>query len=310
MTGVKVTPYYLDYRYMAIKEQNGLYAAMARLIEENDRSRLTDSLINFLDEPLLKEKLPESAPLPSDYTKVFSNSGLARVRRGKVTATIYGGSDWPLGIASGLASNPTFFNFRKGDAVLESVRMAANFFSKGHFRSAGLKARGNQYVLRQQLEVPYYQPLPKSERNAKGDYPLTQAEDRFWSKMNFPRRRMSNIQKLNQLVTITEKGGVFELDFDITGPAGVPVTVELAFRSGGTLEGVKQAQPNVFFLAENNGQYRVGNDTIEFGPGRAAHEWITLEGASYTAHRGTVRPGGNCVYITGHTPFREKITIK
>lgn len=304
--------YYLEYRYLAIKDRNRLFAGIVRSIEEKEgaESQLTASLINFLEDPLLKERLPESESLPSDYARFFSNSSLARIRRGQVSATIYGGSDWPLGVASGLASNPTFFTFRKGKAVLESVRMGASFFSKGHFRSKGLKVNGNQYFLRELLEVPYYQPLAKQERNPRGDYPLTQAEDRFWSKLNFPKRRMSNIKTLEQKVTITEKGGVFELDFDVTGPHGVPVTIELSFRRGGRLEGVRQAQPGVSFLTQSTAQYRVGEDSIEFGPGRADHERVNLEGASYTAHRGNLKTDGDCVYITGFTPFREKLTIK
>jgi len=304
--------YYLEYRYLAVKDQSPRFAGIVDMIEATglERSQLVGSLIYFLEEPLLRAKLPDPASLPADYAKVFPNSSLARIRRGQVSATIYGGSDWPLGVASGLASNPTFFNFRKGQAVLESVRMGASFFSKGHFRSAGLKASGNQYVLQQRLEVPYYQPLPKESRNPQGDYPLTPAEDRFWSKLNFPRRRVSNVKTLDQRIVITERGGAFELDFDVSGPDGVPVTIELSFRRGGRLSGVRQAEPGVYFLEQSTGRYQVGDDAIEFGPGRAEHQRLELEGASYTAHRGNIRPGGDRVYLTAHTPFREKVIIK
>jgi hypothetical protein len=307
-----IANYQLEYRYLAVKERDRTFAGVVRMIEamEIEKTRLAGSLIYFLEEPLLKENLPEPLPLPSDYAKVFAGSALARIRRGRVSATIYGGSDWPLGVASGLASNPTFFNFRKGNAVLESVRMGAAFFSKGFFHSQGLKVNGNQYLLHERLEVPYYQPLPKSERNPAGDYPLTPAEDRFWSKMNFPKRRMSEIKTLDQTVTITEKNGIFELDFAVLGPAGVPVTIELNFRRGGKLEGVRQAQQDLYFLEGNIGRYMVGDDNIEFGPGRMEHQRTSMEGASYSAHRGNLKPGGDCVYITGHTPFREKLTIK
>src|SRR5262249_40877599 len=142
-----IANYHLEYRYLAVKDRNRAFAGVVRLIEgsEGEMNRLAGSLIHFLEEPLLREKLPEASPLPEDYARVFTNSSLARIRRGKVSATIYGGSDWPLGVASGLASNPTFFNFRKGKAILESVRMGASFFSKGFFHSQGLKAHGNQY---------------------------------------------------------------------------------------------------------------------------------------------------------------------
>jgi len=283
-----VAGYYTDYRYLAIKDGNRRFAAMARMIEGMgvEKGRLTSSLIDFLENPVLKENMPESEPLPADYAKVFPVTALARIRRGSVSATVYGGSDWPLGVASGLASNPTFFNFRKGQAILESVRMGPQFFSKGFFRSTGLKADGNVYELRQRLEVPYYQPLAQADRNPNGQYPLTQAEDRYWSKLNFPKRRMSEIKTLDQKVTVTEQSGAFELDFAVLGPEGVPVTIELSFRKGGKLEGVRAAQGEAYFIDAPVARYRVGNDVIEFGPGKSLHERFSMEGASYQAHRG------------------------
>lgn len=307
-----ITGYYLEYRYLAIKDSNRRFAAVARMIEGMgiERTNLARTLIHFLEDPTLREKMPESEALPSNYARVFPVTALARIRRGAVSATVYGGTDWPMGVASGLASNPTFFNFRKGEAILDSVRMGASFFSKGFFRSKGLKAEGNRYVLQQRLEVPYYQPLPESERNARGDYPLTPAEDRFWSKLNFPKRRMSEIKTLDQMVTISETNGAFELDFAVLGPKGVPVTIELSFRRGGQLEGVRPAGTAGSFIDGPMARYRVGSDVIEFGPGRADHERFNMEGASYSAHRGSLKTDGVCVYINGYTPFREKLTIR
>ncbi len=120
--------YYLEYRYLAARDSNALYAAVVNMIEDQqgDRVKRTNPLINFLEEPLLKSPLAEPKPIPSSYAKVFSNSSLTRIRRGEISATVYGGSDWPMGVGSGLASNPTFFTFRKGKAVLESVRMGGH----------------------------------------------------------------------------------------------------------------------------------------------------------------------------------------
>ena len=158
---------------------------MTRLIQERPGVGFvegTNPLIYFLDDPLLRKPLPEGGAVPSAYAKVFTNSGIARIRRGGISATVYGGSDWPLGVASGLASNPTFFSLRKGKAVLESVRMAGQFFSEGVFRGEGLSVEGGRYALHQRFDAPYYQPLPKNLRNPQGDYALTPARDvRFWS---------------------------------------------------------------------------------------------------------------------------------
>lgn len=308
-----ISNYYLQYRYMAILDQNRQFAAVARFAEQIglDHAESKIPLIEFLEEPLYRRSLPDPLPLPREYTRLFSNSNLARIRRGDISATIYGGSDWPLGIASGLASNATFFNFRKGNAVLESVRMFPIFFSEGAFRSTGMKVEAGRYLLQQQLRVPYYQPLPKHLRNARGDYPLTAAGNRFWSKMNFPQRPTSNIQTLEQKVTISEKAGAFELAFDVSGHERVPVTIELTFRRGGELEGIVPGatRPSLQFLREGNGRYRVGNDEITFGPGQAEHEMVRVEGSSGEAQPGSPLPEQRRVYITGFTPFQETLTI-
>ncbi|HVU47917.1 MAG TPA: hypothetical protein VHD85_17425 [Terracidiphilus sp.] len=307
-----ISNYYLQYRYMAIHDQNRQFAAVARFAEQIglDQAEVKIPLIEFLEEPLYQRNLPDPEPLPSNYARFFSNSSLARIRRGETSATVYGGSDWPLGVASGLASNPAFFNFRKGKAVLESVRMTPTFFSEGAFRSEGMTVEENRYLLHQEVHVPYYQPLPKQLRNAKGDYPLTPAGNRFWSKMNFPQRPMSNIQTLEQNVTVTENAGAFELAFDVGGHDRVPVAIELTFRQGGELEGVEPgaARPNLSLLRQGTGHFRVGNDTITFGPGQADHEMIRMEAIVPAGHEGA-SPSGHRVYITGFTPFRKTLTI-
>ncbi len=308
-----ISNYYLQYRYMAIKDRNGQFAAVARLAEQIglDHAEAKIPLIEFLEEPLYCEKLPNAEPLPLDYERFFRNSALSRIRRGDVSATVYGGSDWPLGVASGLASNSTFFSFRKGKAVLESVRMIPNFFSEGSFRSAGMKLDGKRYLLHQDMQVPYYQPLPKHLRNPQGDYALTPAGNRFWSKLNFTGRPKSNIQTLQQKVSVTENAGTFELAFDVGGHDRVPVTIELTFRRNGQLEGIElgATRPNLYFLRQGTGRFRVGNDVIMFGPGQADHEMIRMEEEFYDTRQGPSQPDRYRVYITGFTPFRKTLTI-
>lgn len=308
-----ISNYYLQYRYLAIKDQNRQFAAVARFAEQIglDHAEVKIPLIEFLEEPLYRQVLPDPDPLPSSYARFFANSALARIRGGDTSATVYGGSDWPLGVASGLASNPTFFNFRKGKAVLESVRMTPNFFSEGPFRSDGMKVEENRYLLRQEVQVPYYQPLPKRLRNPQGDYPLTPAGNRFWAKMNFPERPKSNIQTLDQRITVTENAGTFELAFDVGGHDRVPVTIELTFRAGGELEGAAPGatRPNIYFLRQGAGRYIVGDDVITFGPGQADHEMTDMRVVTYESYNPTPQPEGVRVYITGFTPFRKTITI-
>ena len=58
------------------------------------------------------------------------------------------------------------------------------------------------------------------------------------------------------------------------------------------------------------GRYEFGDETIEFGPGRADHRWTRLEGAAFAAHHGSIRPNGLRVYIAWATPVRTTIAIR
>ncbi|MBD0368455.1 MAG: hypothetical protein ICV53_20420, partial [Flavisolibacter sp.] len=103
-TAPSILNYYVLYRYMAIKDNNNTFAAIAKLIEQMkgfEESVLTRNLIAFLEEPLLQKELPASAPLPVNYEKLFTQSHLLRIRRNDVTTTLFGGADWPIIIASG-----------------------------------------------------------------------------------------------------------------------------------------------------------------------------------------------------------------
>ena len=310
MVAASAGGYYREYRYLAIRDGNPRFAAVARLLEEHQAGAIerTTPLLSFLADPLLERTMPSGAGLPGDYARVFPVSHVARIRRGAISATVFGGSDWPRGVESGLSSTPSFFTFRKGRAVLESLRMGAAFFSQGAFHPEGLTVtHDRKYVLRQTLTAPYYQPLAKQYRKPGGDYPLTPARDeRFWSKLDFPHRRESQVQTLQQRVTISERDGTFELAIEVTGATGVPVTLEFAFRTGGILEGKLRGK----ILEEGTGFYRLGPDAIEFGPGEAAHELLDLSGHSYRAHGATLTPVGERVYVMGLTPFRKTLTIR
>lgn len=251
--------------------------------------------------------------LPDNYVKHFTNSDLARIRRGNITATIFGGTDWHLGQGawSGLSHNPTFFKLRKGNAILESVRMAPSFFKTGYFRSSGMTVDGREYRLQEKRQVPYHQPLPKKYRNEDGIYKMS-PDGRFFSKMDFA-NRPKDFKSLHSRVTIKERpsGGSFEMYFSVEETPDVPVTIELCFRKGGRLSGVLPGENDAdgYFLNEGRGAYRVGKDVIEFGPGAMGHTRSPQSSEQYSVHNGGIHVEGYRVYITGITPFNKKITI-
>jgi hypothetical protein len=189
------------------------------------------------------------------------------------------------------------------------MRLSSGFFSMGYFYSEGIKKEGNKYILHKKLEVPYYQPLPKNLRNSKGDYKLSPSIDnRFWNKMDFQKRSVSNVKTLETTISLTETNGAVELEIRVSGLAGVSVTIELCFSEGGKLSGVTKQDDRNSFLENGEGKYESGGDTIHFGPGTVAHKKITeLEGERYSTHFGNLRTEGQYVYLTGTTPFTHKL---
>ena len=282
--------YYYSYRWLALRDSNGRFAAMARQIERTATAPLAQDLPAFLEDPTLQRPMPASAPLPTDYVKFFRYSALARIRRQQISATI-------------LAENSTVFSLRKGTAALEAVRVASAFFGKGQFVGETLELPDGRYVMRQALDGPYFQPLTKEQLDADGGHVKLAPNGTLAAGPRALRAR-SNIQTLESVVTITENAGKFEIVLSITGTDQVPVAVELAFRHGGELRGVEPVagMKDAFLLRNGRGQYLHEGNVIEFGPGHTEHTWTQLRGA-------LPKWDGQSVYLTGFTPFHATIQI-
>jgi hypothetical protein len=273
--------YYYSCRYMALKDQDGEMAAICRLIETKTPHKLLDNLNMFLEDPTLWKDLPIAKSLPVSYVKSFPYSGVVRIRRNEWDATI-------------LSNNPGWFTFHKGNTVLQGMRLATSFFGKGQFQSEQIAQKGDAWVLNKKLDGVYYQPYPKDQIPEDGDY----------AKMPKTNRQQSNIQHIETTVTISEAKRGVSVDIEINGTESVPVTLELIFRRGGTFTGVEayQNRQDVYLLRSALASYTNGNDTIQFGPGKAEHKWIQLRGALPAMDAPSV-------YLTGFTPFKHTINI-
>ncbi|WP_428662319.1 hypothetical protein [Runella sp.] len=274
--------YYYCYRYMALHDNNGEMAAMCRLIENTAaKGQLAGYLDYFLEDPTLWKELPTSKTLPTNYAKAFPYSGVVRIRRENWDATI-------------LSNNASWLTFHKGNAVLQAMRVAASFFGKGQFDSVKIEQQGDTWVLKKALEGPYFQPIAKDQIDPNGD----------WDKMPKANRPQSEIQKLETTVKIKEANNGLQIDIDISGTEGVPVSFELIFRAGGTFAGVTKhpKKDNAYLLAGESGSFTVNTDTIRFGPGKAEHKGIQLRGALPAMDTPTV-------YLTGFTPFKHTLSL-
>ncbi|SEI92611.1 hypothetical protein SAMN04487995_2581 [Dyadobacter koreensis] len=273
--------YYYPYRYMAIHDQNGIYAGMCNLIEKTAGNKISGFLDYFLTDVSLWRPPPISDKLPVTYVKAFPNSGIVRVRRENWDSTL-------------IAKNPVWFTFMKGDAVLQGMRFASSFFGKGQFQTDALKKTDHGWVLVQRLQGSYFQPISKEKISQDGD----------WEKMPKSDRRQSEIQILETKIFIKEIEGGMEIEIVTTGTERVPVAWELIFRQGGKFAGLTKLENSVdsWLLKENHGSYTYDKNTIAFGPGIALHKNTALRGALPPVDAPTV-------YLTGFTPFRHLLRL-
>ena len=267
-----INGYWFPLTYMALRDQDGELAALARRIPpENAR------LSTLLEYPELARPLPAAHAPSEDFEKLLPHVGIARIRRGPLSATL---------VMGGFSR---FFTLRHGDAVMEGVRFATSFFGKGQFIPDTARRTGDGYAFGQSLEAPYYQPLQR--KITPETWTSTRSE-----------RRQTEVCRLTQLADVSEVKAGFQLRVRAAGTTGVPLAVEICFREGGTIEGCRQVPgaPGSFVLERGTGVYRAGRSEIRFGPGAAPHQYTQLRGAE-------PKLPGMSVYITGYTPFDQLI---
>lgn len=270
-----VSGYWFSLAYLARRDGDGQFAALARRVEMT-----SPRLSTLLEYPELAEALPPDVALPEHFEQAMPAIGITRIRRGPRSATfILGGSS-------------RLVTYRHGDAVVEGVRFATSFFGKGQFVPAEAHKQGAAFVYRQALEGPYYQPIAE------------QVTTTTWTQVR-TRRRQSEIARLEQSAEITETATGLAIRLRASGTAGVPLAVEIAFREGGRFEGCEPIAnaPGTYLLADGAGVYRAGRNSIRFGPGAAPHRYVQLRGAE-------PRLPGESVYVTGFTPFDRTITLE
>ncbi|MEF8984083.1 MAG: hypothetical protein V5A51_05790 [Bacteroidales bacterium] len=276
-----VNHYYYAYRYLAIKDQNPVFASVCQLIEDKMPERITDFLPYLMEDPVFDQEMPSPSALPDNYFKRFSYSGIFRIRRGNTDISV-------------VENEPIFLTYRKGEAVMQAMALAAAFYASAQFVSQECNFYGGEIILKKYITKGYYQPYPIEKRDGDVD----------WNEMDREKREIKKEQTLEMVVKIKETKGKVSVDVSITGTPHVPVSWELSFRKGGKLSGVTEDEhvTDAYFLEEGKGQYRVGNDVIRFGEGHVTHKWSQMRGM-------LPKQEGYSVYLTGYTPFRHQLFI-
>jgi hypothetical protein len=268
--------YWFPAAYLAAHDRDPMMIALARSMPDG-----APRLSTLLEYPELASALPDAPPLPENYEKLWPLTGLARIRRGPRDATLV------------LGESSRFFSGRNGAVVIQAVRFATSFFGKGQFVPATASKTGGSYVFRQSLEAPYYQPLAPSQI----------VTSKNWAALR-ERRRRTQICRLEQTATITERDYGFHIRIESRGTPGVPLAIEISLREGGKLEGCVPAPhaTDSWILTQGFATYAMGDRRLRIGPGTAPHLQTQLRGAE-------AKLPGTSVYLTGLTPFDHAIEL-
>jgi hypothetical protein len=267
--------YWFPAKYLAVKDNNGLYESFAQ-------AGIGGQQLSLLMEYPELQKAVTPKPLPENYVKVFPTVGIARIRRGKTSATIqYTGAD-------------RVFCLRRGDLVMNGIRFASAFFGKAQFIPTSGGAKDGGYEFSQSLEGPYYQPL-----DAKPEPPIIYHDQ--WG-ASWKNRKKSGICKLTQSAFVKEDANGFSVRIQASGTNDVPVAVEISFAPGGVLEGCEKLKGDDQYLLPKDkmASYKVGSDVLKFGPGLSENHYVNVRGA-------LPKLDGTSVYLTGYTPFDRTI---
>jgi hypothetical protein len=269
--------YWFPLHYLALHDNNGRYMTLS-----NHYAPAHAPLSAFMEYPELNAAGPKPEPIPDQYEKRMQALDLVRIRRGATSASIF------------TKGNSRFFTLRRGEAVINAVRFASAFFGKAQFVPENAEWKDGVHRLSQSLEAPYYQPFTPARKIAAGEWTATQKL-----------RPQSEVCRLQQSATIAETKTGFRVRVQADGTRNVPVTIEINFREGGKLEGVVPMHKieNGWALASGKGTYRMGNDTIGFGPARHEHSFVQMRGA-------LPKLAGPSVYLTGFTPFDHTIEFE
>ena len=94
--GMNFLPFYLDYRHMALHDNNADFTTISKQIEQTkgfDEKIIPDLLAFFTEDPDLCKTLPKPAILNTNFEQFFETTNLVRIRRYDTMMTIFGGTD-------------------------------------------------------------------------------------------------------------------------------------------------------------------------------------------------------------------------
>ncbi|WP_395091930.1 hypothetical protein [Armatimonas sp.] len=243
------------------------------------------SLVQFLRK--FGEPEPIDPRLPESYTCHYPVLQAHRIRRGALSATVFG-------------STARLLHLVAGQVELVSVKISQSYFGVGRFVGDSIREDDGAVILRSEGKLSPYRPgyeLPLGRPVPLERYSELRAE-----------RTLRRVPYCLSELTVREIEGGITLHYKtLDGMDRVPAQIALDFAPGGIWETDDTAlQPlagQVIFLKRGTGRMRYGRDVIEISPGASAHQMWAMRDAE-------IAPGLVRVLLTFLTPVEANVTLK
>jgi len=140
------------YSTMALVDGNGAYASMADLAFSLNLARGGSPAGYKAREAFAEFKALPREPLPTNYNAFFPRSGLVRIRKGKLDASI-------------MAQNfDNFLTVRNGESIIDSVKLRYNYWGWWNFNPKRVVRSGDSYKLTDLFTGRTFRTGPKEVR--------------------------------------------------------------------------------------------------------------------------------------------------
>ena len=286
--------YFYQYLFMASlpEEKLGEYgkyreefdAAAHRIIRDNqERGDLApDCLHIVMAHKAMYEHVFAGCGFPDTYRKYFRDAGVLRVKNERYGYSVLSGKSAFLYIKFG--ELPLFVK------IGESVGSCRNFIPET------MEVEEGKCTLKSTVYTSYYQPF--------GEFQGTND----WWKMDHASREILNNARLDIQVEIAEAADGLSLRIKAEGLSRVPLRVQVCAPKDAVLEHdcfhLRTDAGGWMILKSGMAKLRLGDRTVEFGPGFGTHEF----GGHYSGEE--VYASGYTVYLNEYTPFEKTVDIR
>lgn len=285
--GKKVYPgeYYYEYLYLAYKNNNKHYAAVANKIMEDiiDRGLMAPDCLNKLMLfPELITYETEGNGFLESYRKYYKDSGIVRVKKKDISYSI-------------IEKGSRFLYFQVG-AISTYLKIGVPFFDQREYKVQSIEEIKDGFILNYNAKGWYYKPF--KEKPATSD----------WWKMDNKSRDMVYIPDLNITVTVKDIDEGITVNICTSGCDRVPLKLELGFSTDTQIkadsfmcDGIAGGAVTV---VSGNIEVKKGMDVIKVGPAFGEHNFA---GGNFGSEPRSL--DHFTIYFTGFTNFDRTITL-